>query len=72
MNNKEKFLINLLTKNLNSKKIIMTSDLNSFIKWDSLQKIRIILEMEKKYKKKFPQNKLEFVNKPIDIIKNLN
>ena len=50
----------------------MTSDLNSFIKWDSLQKIRIILEMEKKYKKKFPQNKLEFVNKPIDIIKNLN
>ena len=72
MNNKEKFLITLLTKNLNSKKIIMTSDLNSFIKWDSLQKIRIILEMEKKYKKKFPQNKLEFVNKPIDIIKNLN
>lgn len=72
MNNKEKFLINLLTKNLNSKKIIMTSDLNSFVKWDSLQKIRIILEMEKKYKKKFPQNKLEFVNKPIDIIKNLN
>ena len=72
MNNKEKFLITLLTKNLNSKKIIMTSDLNSFVKWDSLQKIRIILEMEKKYKKKFPQNKLEFVNKPIDIIKNLN
>ena len=72
MNNKEKFLINLLTKNLNSKKIIMTSDLNSFVKWDSLQKIRIILEMEKKYKKKFPQNKLEFVNKPIDIIRNLN
>ena len=45
MNNKEKFLINLLTKNLNSKKIIMTSDLNSFVKWDSLQKIRIILEV---------------------------
>ncbi len=72
MKNKEKFLITLLTKNLNSKKIIMTSDLNSFVKWDSLQKIRIILEMERKYKKKFPQNKLEFVNKPIDIIKNLN
>ena len=49
----------------------MTSDLNSFAKWDSLQKIRIILDMEKKCKKKFPQNKLEYINTPIDIIKNL-
>ena len=71
MKNKEKFLLNLLAKNLNSKKIIMTSDLNSFAKWDSLQKIRIILDMEKKFKKKFPQNKLENINTPIDIIKNL-
>lgn len=72
MKDKKKFLLNLLTKNLNSKQIFMTSDLNSFVKWDSLQKIRTILEMEKKYKKKFPQNKIEYINRPIDIIKNFN
>jgi len=72
MKDKNFFLLNLLTKNLNSKQIFMTSDLNSFVKWDSLQKIRIILEMEKKYKKKFPQNKLEYINRPIDIIKYFN
>lgn len=72
MKNKEKFLLNLLKKKLNSKIIVMDSNLNLFSKWDSLQKIRIILEIEKKFKKKFPQSKLEYINKPSDIIKYLN
>ena len=53
MKNKEKFLLNLLKKKLNSKIIVMDSNLNLYSKWDSLQKIRIILEMEKKFKKNF-------------------
>ena len=49
----------------------MTSDLNSCAKWDSLQKIRLILDDEKKCKKKFQKNTLEYIITPIDIIKHL-
>ena len=73
-NNKETKIIEIISKiiKVDSKSINENSTMNDFSKWDSLAHLNIMLEIEKKFKKKINTSKmsdLDSVNKILNFLK---
>ena len=61
---KKKLLINIFSKilNIDNIKDIKKAELNKSYTWDSVNHIKLILEIEKNYKIKIPNNKINKLN----------
>ena len=73
---KKKLLINIFSKilNIDNIKDIKKAELNKSYAWDSVNHIKLILEIEKNYKIKIPNNKINKLNNfnKIEKLINLN
>lgn len=74
MKNINSKIILLISKNLNldPKFITEKSSVNDFSKWDSLTHLRIMLDIEKQFKKKISTSKMNDLNTVSKIINFLN
>ena len=73
-NNKKAKIIEIISNiiKVDSKSINENSTMNDFSKWDSLAHLNIMLELEKKFKKKINTSKmsdLDSVNKILNFLK---
>jgi acyl carrier protein len=73
-NNKKIKIIEIISKitKVDSKLINENSDMDDFYKWDSLYHLSIMLELEKKFKKKINTSKMGDLNSVKKILKFLN
>jgi|TARA_B100001063_G_C16606058_1_gene473297 acyl carrier protein len=70
MNNSEKKFINIIKKNLScSTKPKLSDEVKTFKKWDSLNNIRILLDLNKSFKKKINLSSIKNVKTLKDLLK---
>ena len=67
-------VIKIISKNanINEELISVNSCMNDFPKWDSLAQVRIMMELEKEYKKNINTSKMSDLISVLKILKFLN
>lgn len=70
-NNNYEIIIKTISKilNISNKKINLESKSTDYKRWDSINQINIILELEKNFKKKVPTSKISKLNNVKNILK---